>query len=58
MYRDNTLSKWQRQNWFKKFIGGDFVVTDKQLSDRPVEIDDKEFKEIIDTNRHSTTCNI
>ena len=35
-----------------------FLVTDKQRSDRPVEVYDKEIKEIIDTDRHSTTSDI
>ena len=35
-----------------------FVLTDKQRSGRPVEVSDKEIKEIIDMDRHSTTCDI
>ena len=30
VYGDKALSKRQCQNWFKKFIGGDFVVTNKK----------------------------
>ena len=47
-YGDKVLSKRLGQNLFKKFIGGDFVVTDKLRPGSPVEVYNKENKKIID----------
>ena len=58
VYGDKTLSKRQFQNWFKEFIGCAFFVINKQRLGRPVEVYEKEIKEIINTDRHSTTPGI
>ncbi|GFU04942.1 mariner Mos1 transposase [Trichonephila clavipes] len=48
----------QCQNWFAKFRSGDFSLKDEKRSGRPVEVDDYLIKAIIDSDRHSTTCEI
>jgi len=58
VYGNKSLSKRQCQNCSKIFIDSDFVVTDKQRPGCPVEVYDKEIKEIIEMDRHSMTCNI
>ena len=55
---DEAVSNRQCQNSYKKFIGGDFLLTDKQRSGRAIEIGDSEIKEIIDTAQYSTTRDI
>ena len=58
VYGDKAFSKWQCQNWFNKFIGGYFVVTDKKRTGHPVEVYDIKIKELIDTDLHCTTLGI
>ena len=55
---DEALSERLYQNWFKKFICGDFLLTDKKHPGRPVEAFDRKINEIVDVDRHITTKNI
>ena len=52
------MKEWQCQNWFAKFRSGNFSLKSAQRSGRPVEGDKCHIKAIIDSVRHSTTCEI
>ena len=58
VYGDEALKERQCQNWFDKFRSSDFSLKDEKRSGRTVEVDDDLIKAIIDSDRHSTTCEI
>ena len=54
MYGDEALKDRQCRNWFDKFRSGDFSLKDEQRSGRPNEVDDDQFKAIIELDHHVT----
>ena len=48
----------QCRNWFYKFHSGDFSLKEEQCLCRPNEVDDDQFKAIIELDRHVTVRQI
>ncbi|XP_035721994.1 histone-lysine N-methyltransferase SETMAR-like [Vespa mandarinia] len=58
VYGNEALKERQYQNWFTRFRSGDFSLKNAQRSGRPIEVDQIHIKDIIDSDRHSTTHDI
>ncbi|XP_078032732.1 histone-lysine N-methyltransferase SETMAR-like [Augochlora pura] len=58
VYGNEALKERQCQNWFARFRSGDFSLKNAQRCGRPVEVDEIHIKAIINSDRHSTTCDI
>ena len=53
-YGEQVLEDRQCQNGFDKLRSGDFLLKDKQRSDRPNEVEDEQIKAIIESDHHVT----
>ena len=55
VYGEKSLTERQCQNWFARFLFGDFDLKDALRSRRPTEVDDDKIKAMIENNRRCTT---
>ncbi|OPJ68364.1 hypothetical protein AV530_006020 [Patagioenas fasciata monilis] len=46
------------QQWFKKFHKGDKSLEDAEHSDRPWEVDNDQWRAIIEADSLTTTCEV
>ena len=58
MHGEEALKDRQCRNWFDKFRPGDYSLKDEQHLGRPNQVDDDQFKVIIESDHHVTVREI
>lgn len=58
VYGSEAVTERTCQNWYKKFISGNFSLEDAVRSGRPLETSEDQMKAIIEVDRHATVREI